>query len=129
MDATFTEASRLPGFAGAWMDTSQDPGATDDPTKVIIDVAVTEDVAGAEATLRRTWGGALCVSEARYTEAELNAISLDLQKLPGVLSTSAADDVVRAEVLYDDGSLQTWVDEEYGEGRVEVTSALQPVEG
>lgn len=129
MDATFTEASRLPGFAGTWMDQSQDPSATNDPTRVIINVAVTEDVEAAEATLRETWGGALCVSPARYTEAELNAISMELQRLPGVLTTSGAADVVQVEVLYDDGSLQAWADEEYGEGRVEITSALQPVEG
>ncbi|WP_107764720.1 hypothetical protein [Nocardioides terrigena] len=129
MDATFTEAARLPGFAGTWMDQSQDPSATNDPTKVIINVAVTEDVEGAEATLRDTWGGALCVSPARYTEAELNEISMELQSLPGVLTTSGAADVVQAEVLHDDGSLQAWADEEYGEGRVEITSALQPVEG
>jgi hypothetical protein len=129
MEATFTEATRLPGFAGAWMDQSLDPSPTNDPTKVIVNVAVTRDVEGAEATLRETWGGALCVSPARYTEAELNEISLELQRLPGVLTTSAADDVVRAEVVHDDGSLQAWADEEYGEGRVRVTSALQPVGG
>ena len=129
MDATFTEAARLPGFAGTWMDQSGDPSPTDDPTRVIVNVAVTRDVAGAEATLRETWGGALCVSRARYTESDLNKISMELQALPGVLTTSAADDVVRAEVLHDDGSLQAWADQEYGEGRVRITSALQPVGG
>ncbi|WP_457207883.1 hypothetical protein [Nocardioides sp. P5_C9_2] len=129
MDATFTEATRLPGFGGAWMDTSRDPSSTNDPTKVIINVAVTEDAEGAEARLRETWGGALCVSPARYTETELNEVSMELQRLPGVLSTYAADDVVHADVLSDDGSLQAWADEEYGAGRVEVTAALLPVEG
>jgi hypothetical protein len=128
LDATLTEAARLPGLAGTWLDQSEDPSATSDPTEVIVNVAVTEDVEGAEATLRETWGGALCVSSARYTEAELNEISMDLQRLPGVLSTSGAADVVHAEVLHDDGSLQAWADEEYGEGRVEITSALQPVD-
>jgi hypothetical protein len=129
MDATFTAAARLPGFAGAWMDQSRDPSPTSDPTRVVVNVAVTGDTADAEATLRETWGGALCVSRARFTEAELNEISMELQRLPGVLSTYAADDVVTAEVLHDDGSLQAWADEEYGDGRVEITSALQPVEG
>lgn len=129
LDATLTEAARLPGLAGTWLDQSEDPSATSDPTRVIVNVAVTEDVEGAEAALRETWGGALCVSAARYTEAELNKISMELQRLPGVLSTSGAADVVHAEVLHDDGSLQAWADEEYGEGRVEITSALQPVEG
>jgi hypothetical protein len=128
LDATLTEAARLPGLAGTWLDHSEDPSATSDPTEVIVNVAVTEDVEGAEATLRETWGGALCVSPARYTEAELNEISMELQRLPGVLSTSGAADVVHAEVLHDDGSLQAWADQEYGAGRVEITSALRPVE-
>lgn len=134
MDATFAAAGRLPGYAGAWIDQSLDaadepaPGeaAVNDPTSLIINVAVTEDAAGAEATLRETWGGALCVSEAAYTEAELNEIAMELQELPGVTSSSAADDVVQIAVLFDDGSLQAWADETYGEGRVAVSSVLVP---
>ncbi|MCW2833421.1 MAG: hypothetical protein JWN68_1374 [Nocardioides sp.] len=133
-DATFTAASRLPGYAGAWIDQSIDeadepaPGEAEanDPTSMIINVAVTEDAAAAEATLRETWGGALCVSEAAYTESELNEIAMDLQALPGATSSWAADDVVHIGVLHDDGSLQAWVDETYGEGRVEVSATLVP---
>lgn len=130
MDATFTAAAALPGYAGAWID--QPDGATgeaamNDPTKLIINVAVTEDAAGAEAMLRETWGGALCVSEAAYTEAELNELAMELQKLPGVTTSSAVDDVVQIGVLFDDGSLQDWADSAYGAGRVEITSTLTPV--
>ena len=75
-------------------------------------------------------GGSLIgLAAVLMTEAELNEISMELQSLPGVLTTSGAADVVHAEVLHDDGSLQAWADEEYGAGRVEITSALQPVEG
>jgi hypothetical protein len=134
MDATFTAASTLAGYAGAWIDQSMDeadqpaPGeaATNDPRTLIINVAVTEDAAGAESTLRETWGGALCVSEAAYTEAELNEMAMELQELPGVTTSWAADDVVQIGVLHDDGSLQAWADETYGEGRVEVTATLVP---
>jgi len=134
MDATFTSASQLPGYAGAWIDQSIDEAdepalgeaAVNDPTSLIINVAVTEDAAGAEVTLRETWGGALCVSEAAYTEAELNEIAMDLQELPGVTTSSAADDVVQIGVVHDDGSLQAWADKTYGEGRVEITSTLLP---
>jgi hypothetical protein len=130
MDATFTAASALPGYAGAWIDQPVDPSleaGANDPTKLIINVAVTEDVEGADAKLRETWGGALCVSEATYTESELNEVAMELQKLPGVITSSAADDVVQIGVLFDDGSLQEWADETYGEGRVEITSTLVPV--
>lgn len=131
MEATFTEASRLPGFAEAWLDTSLDTSKTpgsDDPTKVIINVAVTEDLSGAKATLRKVWGGALCVTPAKYTEAQLTTMATELQQLPGVLSTSASRDLVEATVVYDDGSLQEWADASYGEGRIEISSALLPVE-
>ena len=129
MDATLTAASALPGYAGAWLDQSSVEGAEgqNDPTKVVLNVAVTEDVEGADAALRETWGGALCVSEATYTESELNDVAMELQKLPGVTTSSAADDVVQIGVLFDDGSLQAWADETYGEGRVEITSTLVPV--
>lgn len=138
MDATFTAASQLPGYAGAWIDwpaptgpigeptpgSISDPEGEPDETEGIINVAVTEDPAGAEARLRETWGGALCVSEADYTEAELNEMAMELQKLPGMTTSSAADDVVNIGVIHDDGSLQAWADESYGEGRVEITSTL-----
>ncbi|QIK74309.1 hypothetical protein [Nocardioides piscis] len=127
MDATFATAGGLPGYAGAWLDQGPDEAAANDPTKVVINVAVTQDPAGAEAKLRETWGGALCVSEARFTEAELNEVAMELQKLPGATTSSAADDVVQLGVLFDDGSLQAWADETYGEGRVEITSTLGPV--
>lgn len=126
MDATFAAASALPGYAGAFIDQPEDPAAANDPAAIIINVAVTKDVAGAEARLRETWGGALCVSEAAYTEAELNDLAMELQKLPGVTSSSAADDVVEIGVLFDDGSLQDWADATYGAGRVEITSTLTP---
>lgn len=131
MDATFTAAAALPGYAGAFIDQPEAPAgeaAANDPTRLIINVAVTEDVAGAEARLRETWGGALCVSKAAYTEAELNDLAMELQKLPGVTTASAADDVVQIGVLFDDGSLQEWADATYGAGRVEITSTLTPVD-
>ena len=67
MDATLAAASALPGLAMTWLS-----GNT-------INVAVTEDPEGAEAVLRQTWGGPLCVTTAEHTEAELNAISQELQ--------------------------------------------------
>lgn len=135
MDATFTAASALPGYAGAWLGQSPDapddaeapdPAALNDPTQVIINVAVTEDVTGAEDELRQTWGGALCVSEAKYSEAELNDLATELREIPGVTGASAASDVVHAAVLFDDGSLQKWADETYGEGRVQFDSTFVP---
>jgi len=118
LDATLAAASALPGYATAWMS-----GAT-------INVAVTEDEAGAESTLRETWGGQLCVTTVEKSDADLNAINQELQAALGaslLTSGSFAPDSLDARVVFDDGSVQEWADATYGEGLVRVSSALSPV--
>lgn len=124
LDETLRRAGQLPGYAEAWTDT-EDITA---PEESILNVRVTRDPSGAEAALRKTWGGPLCVQEARYDEDELVELTTDLQELPGVLDTSAWGDLVRLTVVHDDGSYQEFVDATYGEERIEVVSALAPVE-
>lgn len=117
LDAALTAAGRLADHAETWVDPAND----------VLNVRVTEDVAGAEAELRRVWGGGLCVAGAQYGEDALVDLAAHLQQqLPGVLSTSAHADVVTVDVVHDDGSLQAWVDSSMGEDRVEVRSALVP---
>lgn len=125
MNATFEKATTLDGYAGAWMDQGHDPNPSNDPTKVIVNVAVTGDPAAAETELRKVWGGALCVSKAKYPEAELLRIQDELMELPDAFSASSGHDQVTVDVLWDDGSLQQWADEAYGAGLVKVTSALR----
>jgi hypothetical protein len=119
MDATLAAASALPAYATAWL------------TGNTINVAVTEDPEGAEAELRKTWGGMLCVTTVERTEADLNTVNQELQVALGdqlLTSGSFAPDSLDAQVVFDDGSIQAWVDETYGEGLVRVSSALTPVE-
>ena len=119
MDSTLASASALPGYATSWL-----TGST-------INVAVTEDAAGAEATLRRTWGGELCVTTVKKTDADLNTINQELQAALGtslLTSGSLAPDSLDAQVVFDDGSIQDWADTTYGTGLVRVSSALIPVE-
>lgn len=118
LDATLAAASALPGYATSWIS-----GDT-------FNVAVTEDADGAETKLRETWGGQLCVTEAEHTEAELNTISQELQaELPTLLTSgSSAVDSIDAWIVFDDGSIQEWADETYGDGLVTITSALEPAE-
>jgi hypothetical protein len=117
LDATLAAASALPTYASAWL------------TGDTINVAVTEDAEGAEAELRTTWGGMLCVTTVERTDADLNAINQELQAaLPTLLTSgSFAPDTLDAQVVFDDGSIQEWVDATYGEGLVRVSSALVPV--
>ncbi|WP_210438734.1 hypothetical protein [Nocardioides xinjiangensis] len=118
MDATLAAASALPTYATAWLS-----GNT-------INVAVTGDPEGAEAELRRTWGGMLCVTTVDRTEADLDAINRELQAALGeqlLTSGSFAPDSLDAHVVFDDGSIQEWADATWGEGLVRVSSALEPV--
>lgn len=135
LQAVFARASELPGYADAWMDRSRDPAdghhesEPTDPAHVTVDVRVTEDVDGAEAELRKIWGGALCVTKAQRAEKELLRVQRELLHLPGMLSSSASRDVVEVDVVHDDGSLQAWVDAVYGPGVVRISSALVPASG
>ena len=117
MDATLAAASALPSYASAWL------------TGNTINVAVTEDPEGAEAELRKTWGGMLCVTTVEKTDADLNQVNQELQTALGdqlLTSGSFAPDSLDAQVVYDDGSIQAWADATFGEGLVEVSSALEP---
>lgn len=119
MDSTLASASALPGYATAWL------------TGTTINVAVTEDAAGAEGTLRETWGGELCVTTVERTDADLNVINTELQEALGsslLTSGSFQPDTLDAQVVFDDGSIQDWADTTYGEGLVRVSSALTPTE-
>jgi len=119
MDATLAAASALPTYASAWL------------TDNTINVAVTEDAEGAEAELRKTWGGMLCVTTVERTDADLNEVNQELQAALGeqlLTSGSTSPDSLDAHVAYDDGSIQDWADTTYGDGLVRVSSALVPAE-
>lgn len=119
LDATLAAASALPTYASAWL------------TGNTINVAVTEDAEGAEAELRRTWGGMLCVTTVERTDADLNEVNQELQAALGdqlLTSGSTSPDSLDAHVVYDDGSIQEWADATYGDALVRVSSALVPAE-
>lgn len=64
---------------------------------------------------------------AAVPEADLARIQREVNELPGMLVSGRGTDHVDLTVLHDDGSIQAWLDQEYGEGAVVVTSALVPV--
>jgi hypothetical protein len=138
MEETFTRARSLEGYAGSWVDQSINPASRstaedddllmNDPTQLIINVTVTGDTRAAEAILREIWGGAMCVSRARHTEARLRYVLDEVRTTPGLLTAGTARDCVEVEVVYDDGSLQRELDDRFGAGTVVVTSALKPVD-
>ncbi|MBO9520793.1 MAG: hypothetical protein J7518_04570 [Nocardioidaceae bacterium] len=135
MSATFEAAAKLPGYADSWIDSSRDAGldqgeeAVQDPRKATVNVRVTRDVAGAERALRKTWGGALCVTRAEHTDRELRRIQDEVVDLPGFLSGGASMGRVEVGVVFDDGTLQRWADARYGAGLVRISSVLAPASG
>ncbi|MBA3956217.1 MAG: hypothetical protein H0X58_06090, partial [Acidimicrobiia bacterium] len=89
-------ANSLPGFAGLWIDQSINPAsgqgnpeedAVNDPTKLILNVRFTQDLEGVEAALREVWGGALCVSPADRSLADLQAIQAEVSEADVTMSS------------------------------------------
>lgn len=126
-------------FAGLWVDQSINPALADgldpgeemqanDPTKLVLNVRFTGDLDRHERELRARWGGALCVSGADRTEADLLAIQAEVSEMDGALwsSTDVVGNRVELGVVVDDG-LQARLDERYGEGAVVVVPALHPI--
>ncbi|WP_150461291.1 hypothetical protein [Nesterenkonia ebinurensis] len=147
LQQTQQSAEQLPGYAGLWVDNSPNPVTAEDvneaaaegedtleleeqlndPELLILNVQVTEDPQGAYNTLREQWGGMLCISEATFTEDELNSLQEELE-VPGAnsLSVDTTSNQLSVQVLYDDGTLQSQIDEHYGPGVVVINSAMQP---
>jgi hypothetical protein len=64
-----------------------------------------------------------------HSRQELEAIAEEVGRdLPGAHGAYAQDGHVLVDVTYDDGALQAWVDQEYGEGVVAVAPMLVDVE-
>lgn len=64
----------------------------------------------------------------RYTDDELADIDTEVGELPGALTHGVQDGHVLVDVVYDDGSLQDWADEQYGAGVVVLTPMVVDVE-
>jgi hypothetical protein len=121
LNTTIGQASSLDGFARIWVNHSH-------PVRVV-NVSLTGDVAPATAALRETWGGALCVSRAEHSRADLSSAQQAVAGMNGVLMSQIGNGRVDVEVVFDDGSLQQQFDDQFGAGVVQVFSALQPYPG
>lgn len=142
-DAAMRAADQLPDVAGTWLDQSINPTLADgfgpgdeavapDPALLVINVQVTEDPVRAEAAIRGVWGGALCVSSAERTLAELQAIQDQLfEEYGGPLGVSSGGvDVylnqVGATAYVATPELTTDIERRFG-AAVDLTGLLEPV--
>ncbi|MGM7678195.1 hypothetical protein [Microbacterium sp. A94] len=142
LNAAAEVASQIEGYAVTWVDNALIPPAPENTDaeddlhhyavyagRSILNVAVRSDVAAAETRLREVWGGALCVVNADHTAAELDAlVQKVVQEYHGTVVSDAMKGAVYLSVPYDrDGALQQELNDRYGEGRIVVQSALEPV--
>lgn len=121
-----------PDFAGLWIDETPPPDLAtpmNNPARLVLNVRFTKDLDKHEARLRQVWGGSLCVSPARHTEAELRRIQDELTA-EGV--TFAGADVITGTVdigvwvAYE--SRQRELDAKYGDGLVRLVGTLKPID-
>ncbi|MEV0230831.1 hypothetical protein [Nonomuraea sp. NPDC050786] len=144
MEAALARARTLPGYAGSWLDQSYleeidgyDPQDrrdveryANDPQRLVLNLRFTGDPAARESAIREVWGGALCLSRAERTEAELRALQERASKeIEGAQSASVDERAGRVEigVWVVTPELQQEIDEKYGTGLVVLDGYLKPV--
>ena len=120
-------------FGGLWIDqkvTSGGQTPVNDPTMLVLNVRFTKDLARHEADIRKVWGGALCVSQARHSFAELTAIQNRITEGPGLVYTSidVVAGTVEMEVFVATQTRQRELDSRYGPGVVELIGAFEPID-
>jgi hypothetical protein len=128
-DAALKEAAALadsaPDAAGVWIDQN---GGTNDPRKLVLNARFAGDLAAHEARLRAVWGGALCVSSAARSTADLHRVRAELSTLPGLLyaGVDTLTNQVVAGVYVATDARQRELDARYGPGVVKLTGLLEP---
>ncbi|HEY2949498.1 MAG TPA: hypothetical protein VGJ53_14075 [Micromonosporaceae bacterium] len=133
LDRVFGVARALPDYAGLWINQLPPSGIGGlwIAELTVVNVRFTRDLSRHEAELRKVWGGPLCVTSARYTEARLWAIVRELDAPPRRFHY-AESDVVRNRidlgVWVADLAWQQELDARYGPGAVRLVGDLQPLD-
>ncbi|NAZ76300.1 hypothetical protein GTQ99_12885 [Kineococcus sp. T13] len=141
LQAASVQAQAVRGYGLLWIDRSAVPaaevaaGAADDPSRYVLNVSTAGDLAEMEAAVRAVWGGALCVSAAARSEAELTAARDALEQGDGSAAGLVLVDlqldplggqVTATAVLAREGD-QRRLDERFGAGVVRLSSLLRPL--
>ncbi len=141
-DAAFAAATELAqkqeSFGALWIDqkilpgtaTAGQPAGANDPTRFVLNISTTKDVAAMERTVRTVWGGSLCVSHAVRTAAELQRVMEALKERPGMLSgrPDGLAGYVRLDVVQATTQQQRQLDQRFGTGVVKLSGALKPID-
>ena len=140
MQEAMAYAEAQPSVGGVWIDQSINPAAQgdqvdeermNDPSWLVLNVTFTDDLAAHEAAMRERWGGALCVSEASVSMAELEEIRQAVEAEIGARLLYSSIDVVAGRLdvgVTVEDDLQDQFDARYGAGAVGIDAALRPVD-
>ncbi|MET8864605.1 hypothetical protein ABZW11_16835 [Nonomuraea sp. NPDC004580] len=127
LDQSYLES--IPGYDGGkpeWVEKH-----ANDPARLVLNVKFTGDLAGREAWVRESWGGALCVSQARRSEESLRQVQESLGEDLGTGLVSSFVDIVTEQVVVGvfvaDEKTQQRLDTKYGADVVRLDGVLQPV--
>lgn len=129
-----------PEFAGLWLDqgylgedrTSEElEREANDPQRYVVNVRTTGDTEDYEERIREFWGGALCVSPAEHSMAELEAVADEVPDVvPQDLLVGWGPDVranrVEVGVVVVTQEVQREMHERFGPRVVALRGALQP---
>ncbi|GAB7191653.1 hypothetical protein NUM3379_23610 [Kineococcus sp. NUM-3379] len=138
LQEAFTRAQAQEGYGGGWIDqrvpqAELEAGGGNDPLRMVLNVTTTGDGAALEAAVREVWGGALCVSRAHRTEADLRRIQEELHGVPGLDDRGSGSDVRTGQLYVETpvarASVQRELDARFGEGAVVLSGMLRPVRG
>ncbi|MFC5831934.1 hypothetical protein [Nonomuraea insulae] len=138
MDAAIGRAKTAEDYANAYVDRLTPLPAhperltADDAENYVLNLRFTGDLAGREEWIRELWGGALCLSNAKHTEAELLAIQRDLEdetKSGKIVYSSAGNMANRVEigVWVADEELKRRLEDRYGADMISIDGMLKPV--
>jgi hypothetical protein len=135
LQAAVARAPSVDGFGDLWIDQRLRPedlteATANDPRRIVLNVSTTGDLAATEEELREVRGGALCVSRAAASEAELLEVQAATTDLPGFVSSSpdprTGQLVVQALVASQE--LQAELDDRFGPGVVRLEGLLRPLD-
>ncbi len=112
----------MPGYTLLWID-EQAPGHR------VLNVSTAGDLAAMESAVRQVWGGALCVSPAQRSEADLARVREEVEASVAPLVLDVQLDAkagrVTATALLAREADQQRLDERYGPGVVRLSSVLR----
>ncbi|WP_432485614.1 hypothetical protein [Kineococcus esterisolvens] len=140
LQAASVRAQAVEGYGLLWIDQSLvtpeeiAAGAVNDPLRYVLNVSTTGDLAEMQAAVRAVWGGALCVSVAARSHAELISVRDALSESDQSGAGSSLLDLqvdsmlgqVTATALLAREADQRRLDERFGAGVVRLSSVLRP---